>query len=80
MSVIPFKTSHGLTMSAPRICYDFTNRPACPNCGRSMHRMHIRLGADGFPELGTFRCGECGVSVTKAASDQFDQPNRYSRS
>jgi hypothetical protein len=42
--------------------------------------MHIRLGADGFPELGAFRCGECGVSVTKAASDQFDRPNLHSRS
>jgi hypothetical protein len=58
-----------------QVSYDFTNRPACPHCGRSMHRMHTRLGADGFPELGTFRCGERGVSVTEAASDQFNRPN-----
>jgi hypothetical protein len=74
MSVIPFKTSHGSAMSAPRVCYDFTNRPACPNCGRSMHGTHNRLGADGFQDLELFRCGECGVSVTKAATNKFDQP------
>ena len=73
-------TAPKIISAAPQVGYDFTNRPACPNCGRSMHRMHIRLGADGFPELGTFRCGECGVSVTEAASDQFDRPNRHSRS
>jgi hypothetical protein len=80
MSVIPSNTDHGSAKSAPQVGYDFTNRPACPNCGRSMHRMHIMLGAEEFRELGTFRCGECGVSVTEAAGDQFDRPNRHSRS
>jgi hypothetical protein len=43
-----------------------TVRPACPNCGRSMHLTRITLGTGGVPDLGTFNCGECGVSVTEA--------------
>jgi predicted RNA-binding Zn-ribbon protein involved in translation (DUF1610 family) len=43
-----------------------TVRPACPNCGRSMHLTRIKLGTGGLPDMGTFNCGECGVWVTKA--------------
>jgi predicted RNA-binding Zn-ribbon protein involved in translation (DUF1610 family) len=42
-----------------------TVRPVCPNCGRSMHLARITLGTAGLPDLGSFNCGECGVSVTE---------------
>lgn len=45
-------------------------RPACPNCGRSMHMTRITPGMDGLPEVGTFRCGECGVSIFTAISQR----------
>ena len=41
-------------------------RPVCPNCGRPMHLTRIMLGTGGLPDLGTFSCGECGVSLTEA--------------
>ncbi len=44
-------------------------RPACPNCGRSMHLKRTSKGADGVTELRTFACGECGVYLTEAAGD-----------
>ncbi len=44
-------------------------RPACPNCGRSMHLKRTSKGADGLGELRTFACGECGVYLTEAAGD-----------
>jgi len=44
-------------------------RPACPNCGRSMHLKRTSKAADSLPELRTFACGECGVYVTEAAGD-----------
>ena len=50
---------------------DFTHRPACPNCGRTMHMARVKPGTDGQPDLGTFSCGECGVWLTEAADDQF---------
>ena len=37
----------------------------CPNCGRPMHQT-IPLTASGVSDLRTFRCGECGVSLTEA--------------
>jgi ribosomal protein S27AE len=46
-----------------------TLRPACPNCGRSMHLKRTSKAADGLGELRTFACGECGVYVTEAAAD-----------
>jgi hypothetical protein len=45
-------------------------RPACPNCGRSMHMTRITHGTAGLPDQLTFRCGECGVWLTEAAGDQ----------
>lgn len=44
-------------------------RPACPNCGRSMHLKRTSKSADGSTELRTFACGECGVYLTEAAGD-----------
>jgi hypothetical protein len=44
-------------------------RPACPNCGRSMHLSRITAATDALPDLRTFRCGECGVWLTEAADD-----------
>jgi predicted RNA-binding Zn-ribbon protein involved in translation (DUF1610 family) len=49
---------------------DAVTRPACPNCGRSMHMTRITPGMDGLPEVGTFRCGECGVSIFAAISQR----------
>jgi hypothetical protein len=60
---------------ARRMGDGFSLRPACPNCGRSMHMTRMTPGTDGLPDLGTFRCGECGVWVTEAAGDQFGQPH-----
>lgn len=37
-----------------------------PNCGRPMH-LTIPPRAGGVSDLRTFRCGECGVSLTEAA-------------
>jgi transposase-like protein len=45
-------------------------RPACPNCGRSMHVSRITPGTDGLPDAATFRCGECGVWLTEAAGNR----------
>jgi len=53
------------TYTRPVVDY-VTVRPACPNCGRSMHLARITLGTGGLPDLGTFSCGECGVSVREA--------------
>jgi hypothetical protein len=61
--------------STRRMDRDFTLRPACPNCGRPMHMARIMPATGGVPDLGTFRCGECGVWVTEAVGDQVGQPN-----
>jgi hypothetical protein len=47
-------------------------RPACPNCGRTMHLARSTPRAGGLPDLRTFSCGECGVWATEAAHDQAD--------
>ena len=59
--------------SARRNGEGFALRPACPNCGRSMHMTRMTQGTGGLPDLGTFRCGECGVWVTEPASEQYGQ-------
>jgi hypothetical protein len=59
--------------STRRMGDGFGLRPACPNCGRPMHVARMTPGTKGLPDLGTFRCGECGVWVTEAAGDQFRQ-------
>ena len=46
-------------------------RPACPNCGRSMHL--TCTPAKGGPSLEAFRCGECGVWLAESAGDQSRQ-------
>lgn len=46
-----------------------TGRPACPNCGRSMHLSRVSPGSGGFCDVRTFGCGECGVWMTEAADD-----------
>ena len=46
-----------------------TARPVCPNCGRPMHLSHAAPRARGLANLQTYRCGECGVSLTPAAGD-----------
>jgi predicted RNA-binding Zn-ribbon protein involved in translation (DUF1610 family) len=50
----------------------FTVRPACPNCGRSMHLTRTTSRTGGLPELRTYGCGECGVWVTEAADGQAE--------
>jgi transposase-like protein len=47
-----------------------TAKPACPNCGRSMHLARTTPRTGGFADLQTYRCGECGVSLTEAADDR----------
>jgi hypothetical protein len=49
------------------ICEQIGGRPACPNCGRSMHLTRIAPRASGLPDLKTYNCGECGVWLTAAA-------------
>ena len=61
--------------STQRLRSGFALRPACPNCGRAMHMTRMTPGTDGLPDLGTFRCGECGVWVTEAAGDALRQPH-----
>jgi hypothetical protein len=61
--------------SARRMDSGFSLRPACPNCGRVMHVARMTPGTNGLPDLGTFRCGECGVWVTEPAGEAFRQPN-----
>jgi hypothetical protein len=46
-----------------------TDRPACPNCGRSMHLARTAPRTAGLSDLHIYRCGECGVSLTQAAED-----------
>lgn len=55
--------------SVPPVDGHVALRPACPNCGRSMHLKRTSKGADGLTELRTFACGECGVYLTEAAGD-----------
>jgi len=43
-------------------------RPACPNCGRPMHLTRSMPRAAGAPDLPTYKCGECGVWASKAAT------------
>jgi len=50
-----------------------TTRPARPNCGRSMHLARSTPGTDGLPDLFTYSCGECGVSVMEAGNDRVDR-------
>jgi transposase-like protein len=47
-----------------------TTRPACPNCGRSMHLARVSPRSDGLSDLRVYRCGECGVSLAEAADDE----------
>ena len=61
--------------SIERMASGFSLRPACPNCGRPMHVARLTPGTNGLPDLGTFRCGECGVWVTEPAADRFSQPH-----
>jgi predicted RNA-binding Zn-ribbon protein involved in translation (DUF1610 family) len=44
-------------------------RPACPNCGRSMHLTRTTARSGGLSDLQTFACGECAVWTTRAADD-----------
>jgi ribosomal protein S27AE len=55
------------------VCDKIALRPACPNCGRSMHLARTTQGTDGL--LQTYGCGECGVWLTQAAGDQFGRNN-----
>jgi len=59
--------------STRRLGNSFALRPACPNCGRPMHVARMMPGTNGLPDLGTFRCGECGVWVTEPAGDPSRQ-------
>lgn len=45
-----------------------TARPLCPNCGRPMHLSRTAPRSGGLADLLTYRCGECGVWLTEAAS------------
>jgi DNA-directed RNA polymerase subunit M/transcription elongation factor TFIIS len=46
------------------------HRPACPNCGRSMHLTRTTPRSGGLPDVRTYKCGECGVWATTAADDE----------
>ena len=54
---------------APPFGEPATMRPACPNCGRTMHVMRIVARTGGLANLRTCSCGECGVSLTEAVGD-----------
>ena len=41
-------------------------QPLCPNCGRPMHLARTTPRTGGLSDLQTFRCGECGVAVTRS--------------
>jgi ribosomal protein S27AE len=44
-----------------------TARPACPNCGRSMHLARTAPQPGGLADQRVYRCGECGVWQTEEA-------------
>jgi len=56
-----------IQVSLPAFDNPMPVRPACPNCGRSMHLSRTAPVASGRSELRTYRCGECAVSLTETA-------------
>ena len=63
----------------PAVGNDIIFQPACPSCGRVLRLSRITPGSNGFADLQTFSCWECGVWVTQAAEDQV-RPRRQSES
>ena len=45
------------------------SRHFCPACGRPMRPVLVIPRFGSFPELRTYECKSCGVSVTEAAKD-----------
>jgi len=42
----------------------------CPSCGRPMYLARTTPRSGGLAPLNTYRCGECGVSLTEAADER----------
>lgn len=45
------------------------SRHFCPACGRPMRLVLVIPRFGSFPELHTYECRDCGVSLTEAAKD-----------
>ena len=54
------------------------NTPICPNCGRAMKLARITPRVGGLPELQTFECRPCGVTLTEAVEDRAARSKAYS--
>jgi len=50
------------------------NTPICPNCGRAMKLARVTPRLGGLPELQTFECRPCGVTLTEAVEDRYARP------
>ena len=54
------------------------NTPRCPNCRQPMTLARVTPRFGGLPELQTFECRPCGVTLTEAVEDLSARPNaRY---
>jgi transposase-like protein len=52
------------------------SRHYCPACGRPMRVVLVIPRFGSFPELHTYECKVCGVSLTEAAKDTNNSTNK----
>jgi len=48
--------------------------PRCPNCGRPMTLARVTPRVGGLPELRTFVCRICRITMTVADGEPAEQP------
>ena len=52
------------------------NIPLCPNCSKPMRLARVTPRFGGLPELKTFECRPCGVTLTEAVENLPAQSNQ----
>jgi transposase-like protein len=55
------------------------NIPMCPNCGRPMKLARVTPRLGGLPELQSFECRPCSITLTEVVEDRAARPTAYRR-
>lgn len=53
--------------------------PKCPSCGKPMKLARVTPRFGGLPELRSFECRPCNVTLTEAVEDMSAQPSTQFR-